>query len=56
MHPQITEIIYENAFWNGSKYEKLHLSNVKQLHQKLGDDLTNLKEIYLGKDYGIVSC
>ena len=50
LHPQITEIIYENAFWNGSKYEKLSLSNVKQLHQKLGDDLTNLKEIYLGKE------
>lgn len=55
LHPQITEIIYENAFWNGSKYEKLYLSNVEQLHQKLGDDLTTLKEIYIGKELDVIT-
>ncbi len=55
LHPQITEIIYENAFWNGSKYEKLFLSNVEQLNQKLGDDLTSLKEIHLGKELDVIT-
>lgn len=55
IHPQITSIVNENTFWNGSKYEKLHLSNVQSLNQKVGDYLTNLKEINLGKELDVIT-
>lgn len=49
LHPQITQVANENTFFGLGGLEKLHLSNVESLHQEVGDDLTSLKEIDLGK-------
>ncbi len=49
LHPQITAVVNENTFFGLGGLEKLYLSNVESLHQEVGDDLTSLKEINLGK-------
>ena len=50
LHPQIETIANKNAFWNGENYRKLNLSKVKMLNQQIGDTLTNMQEIQIGKE------